>query len=130
MDRLYKHYKSWEDYKNGMYHSSCDQAILIKNLCKELLGNQTEFGNAARAMIADWVNSCDVFLSNSSINRLAWIGQATCCREFGAPDFVTIMAWNEMGKNDQDLANGIARIVLNEWVNMKESNDAKTLFDV
>ena len=128
MDRVFRHYDQWEDYNNGMYLSSCDDVEQKKALSFELLGSAVLFQAAALDMVSNWPISASVFLTNTSINRLAWIGQATCCREYGSPEFVTIMAWCELGKEQQDAANEAARIVLKLWTLKIEEANAQNLF--
>ena len=32
-----------------------------------------------QTVIVEWVNSCEHYLSNFAMNRIAWVGQAAMC---------------------------------------------------
>lgn len=49
------------------------------------LGDIPRFDAALARVIAEWPISCEQFLSNESLNRIAWLGQSSACIEMGIP---------------------------------------------
>lgn len=64
---------------------------------------------------SEWVFSCEHNLTNSSMNKIAYIGQAACCLYAGVPSTITMEAWSLLDKSVQDKANEIAERVLKKW---------------
>lgn len=120
MKRIFHPYDKWEDYINGMYSKHHEDADILIDLSKNMLSDQTKFYKYGKKMISEWVFSSDQNLSNKSINRMAWVGQATCCFAHEAPDFVTKKAWDSMEQKDRDAANKTAIKLINEWENRNE----------
>jgi hypothetical protein len=106
MDRIYYQYEEWEDFQNGMYRipNIEDEKLINKSI--ELLSNCDLFLETAKNMTYDWPISTHVNLSNTSCNRYAWIGQASCCYLYGSPELITRQSWgllNDMQKNKANL---------------------------
>ena len=51
----------------------------------EFLSDGTKFHSAMQRVLNEWPIACEQFLSNESINRIAWLGQAAMCIETGIP---------------------------------------------
>ena len=86
MNRIYHTWDKWECYPAGFY----DEKPKFKATKEELelmyadfLRNSTRFKAAAMRVIGEWKNSCEHYLSNENMNRIAWIGQASACIEIG-----------------------------------------------
>ena len=114
--KQFAHYTQWEDFLCGMYRLPSVQdnghAVI---LAKGLLTNQPLFYERAVAMVSDWSIAALVNLSNRSRNRCAWIGQATCCFEFGSAEHQTKEAWHTMSPTEQRAANATASDVIKAW---------------
>ena len=65
-------------------------------------------------VISDWPYSCDQFLTNSSINRIAWMGQASLCYAYGIPSKYRV-GYRRLTKRQQIRADTIALDVINTW---------------
>jgi hypothetical protein len=76
-------------------------------------------------MVSEWIYSAEQNLSNSSRNRQAWIGQASCCYKYGVPEHITKYAWRLMSFEQQHKANQIANKVIKIW----EDVNAEKIFD-
>jgi hypothetical protein len=106
--QVYYQYHLWEDYLNGMYITPCDiKEVDIVN-CISLLCNPNLFYSVMNEVIDNWKYSSAVNLTNVNCNRQAWLGAAACCYYYGQPEVVTRLAWNQMSKNKQDIANNVA----------------------
>jgi hypothetical protein len=47
------------------------------------LADIPRFQNAMNRVFVEWPHSCEQFLTNEQINRVAWLGQASMCIETG-----------------------------------------------
>lgn len=107
MNRIYHPYWLWEDYLNGMYRGSVDKAKI--NKCSKLLSDTECFSKALEMVLKEWVFSSDVNLSNTSQNRLAWLGAAACCISIGANEKTTRLGWARLNEQQRLKANTTAR---------------------
>jgi len=108
----------WECVKAGMQDSACcvssdfDQ---FKRLYADFLADSNRFRKAAVDMTKAWPLSCVNFLTNESINRIAWIGQASACFEIGLSSAYRSGFWL-LSESQQREANAVAALVLREWI--------------
>jgi len=114
--RIYHHYKMWEDYKEGFYDncSGKDKELKTQSVINMFSSPELTREYMTR-VINEWTYSCQHNLSNSAVNKIAYIGQAACCLFNSVPNTVTMSAWSLVPKEDQEVANQIAKEVLNEW---------------
>ena len=70
-------------------------------------------------VISEWINSCEHYLTNKSMNRIAWLGQAAMCYSTGIPSKFC-SGFNLLTAEQQDKANITALEALNYW--MKKYN--------
>ena len=88
MNRIYHHWEEWECYRAGFYATAppvgmdTDQA---RSAYATFLRDSARFAAALARVLAEWPNSCEQFLSNENINRIAWLGQASMCIATGVP---------------------------------------------
>lgn len=111
-------YWDWECYHAGMYNKSLPSSISsddAKLLYAEFLSDLNKFRNAMKRVSREWPKSCEHFLTNPNINRIAWLGQAAMCIDTG------ISSWFKSGftiltEMEQDAANECAKQFLLEWL--------------
>lgn len=115
INQVFYHFSKWEDFKNGLYNSSCNNFEEKKILSIELLSNQEDFYNISLDMFKSWPYSTEHNLTDNTINKKAWIGQATCCFNHNAPDYVTKEAWWELDEETRTNANLTAKKALKKW---------------
>lgn len=115
INQIFHHFSKWEDFKNGLFASNCERYDEKVILSAELLSNQNEFFDVATDMFSKWPFSAEQNLTDSSINRQAWIGQASCCFNHGAPDYATKEAWWSLDEQTRAEANKTADKALLEW---------------
>ena len=129
MRRIYHHYKVWEDWKAGLYDIKRDysekETEELANKVKNLLSNSDKFYRVGINVIKEWHHSADMNLSNTSRNRQAWIGQASCCYVYGIPERITKMGWRLLSLDEQKQANLIADKIIDIWE--KRLHDAQKL---
>ena len=118
-DRVYHTYDKWECEKAGFYRQSVDG--LTAEECKEkyrsFLSDCDRFRTAATNVINEWKHSCEHYLTNPAMNRIAWIGQAAMCYETGIPSKFC-GGFNLLSDEQKQEANEVALDVLNDWLLM------------
>jgi len=81
--RIYHPYWNWECWHAGMYARNDLDLNEGKLRYKEFLANIPEFNMALCKVISEWRLSCEHFLTDQNINRIAWLGQASMCISTG-----------------------------------------------
>lgn len=115
--RIFHTYDKWECFKAGFYesglegHSNDD----CKKLFKDTLSNQDLFSSVLGELITEWKYSCEHYLTNQSMNRIAWLGQAAVCYHTGVPSKYS-GAWFDLPEDVRDEANSTALEYLNKWL--------------
>lgn len=73
------------------------------------------FKDCMRRAVKAWPVSCEVNLSNTSNNRIAWLGHAGCFHGVGSHEDATRQGWHYLTAEQQDAANRVAAEVIEEW---------------
>lgn len=117
--RIFHTYEYWECHKAGFYKQQVDgmTAEECKVAYRDFLADHDRFRNAAYAVTKNWVNSCEHYLTNSAMNRIAWIGQAAMCYETGIPSKFC-SGFSMLTEEQKEQANNVALEVLNDWLLM------------
>lgn len=115
--RIFHTYDKWECEKAGFYASVVDgmSSQECQEKYRDFLSNADMFRRAANRVIDEWPNSCEHYLTNFAMNRIAWIGQAAMCIETGIPSKFC-GGFNLLTPEQQDEANEVALDVLNDWL--------------
>lgn len=116
-NRIFHTYDKWECFKSGFYKStkegwSHDQC---KEEFKRILSDKNLFTETLEKVIVEWKYSCEHYLTNTSMNRIAWLGQAAVCYLSQVPSKYA-NAWFEIDVETQDVANNVALDALNKWM--------------
>lgn len=116
-DRIFHTYDKWECFKAGFYATTKDG--MTEEECEkeyyDLLTDEKSFRSALENVITKWKYSCEQYLTNKSMNRIAWLGQASLCYAKGIPATYR-GGFNRLSKEQQDKANRIALEYLNKWL--------------
>lgn len=115
--RIFHTYEKWECFKAGFYNSTKDgmSATQCEQQYYEVLTSDILFSLSLEKIINEWKYSCEHYLTNNAMNRIAWLGQAAVCYASGVPaKFCS--GWNLLSKDQQDNANQIALTYLNKWL--------------
>lgn len=119
MERIYHTWDKWECYPAGFYENRAADKSLTEDECKEiyreLLADIPRFTTALMRVLIEWPNSCEHYLSNERMNRIAWLGQASLCNSEGIPSRYRggYMLLTQSQKQQADLA---ALNALNGWL--------------
>ncbi len=124
-NRKFHTYDKWECHKAGFYGTHVDGKT--KDECNEIfrafLCDLKAFDAAVKHVTGHWQYSCEHYLTNVAMNRIAWLGQAACCHAKGIPA-VFRGGWSLLTTEQQDTANDIALMWLNNWL---ENNGMETV---
>ena len=114
--RIYHPYNLWEDYKNGFYKSetnlNLDEQIEV---CKNLFLDLKEFENILNILIRDWKYSMEHNLTNESLNKIAYLGQASCAYKFKISNDISRQGYNLLNAYEKQKADDMAKKYLEKW---------------
>lgn len=115
--RIFHTYDKWECHKAGMYATTKEG--MTKEQChaayRDFLSDCDKFAATLEKLIVEWKHSCEHYLTNSSMNRIAWLGQAAACYTLGIPaEFRG--GFSLLTEAQQKDANEVALIYLNKWL--------------
>jgi ParB-like chromosome segregation protein Spo0J len=123
-ERVFHTYDKWECHKAGFYKSK--KAGFTNEQCENeyirILSDINLFSKILEKIIVEWKYSCEHYLTNKSMNRIAWLGQAAVCYESGVPSTYS-GAWFKLSEEQQANANKVAHIYLNKWLNNNGFNE-------
>ena len=79
------------------------------------LSDLDAFAEGINKVFKEWPNSSEHNLTNSSMNRIAWIGQAAACAARGLPSTYRA-GFSVLPEEKKSAANNLALKYLNEWL--------------
>lgn len=119
--RIFHTFDKWECHKAGMYAQSFPGKT--KEQCEQeyakFLSKPKLFQDVLKHVIKEWKHSCEHYLTNTSMNRIAWLGQAAMCYHTGIPSKFC-SGFNLLTEEQQNNANEVALEALNIW--LKDNN--------
>lgn len=118
MKRVYHTWDKWECYPAGFYEPKPPKGMTEEQARKEyatFLRDSPRFAEALRGVLAEWPNSCEHYLTNERMNRIAWLGQAAMCYATGvSSEFRS--GYNRLTANEKRQADQTALDALNQWL--------------
>ena len=128
MNRIFHTWDQWECYPAGFYEDHAPNGLAksdAETAYADFLRDTPRFAAALDRVLTEWPKSCDHYLSNASMNRIAWLGQASACIAEGLPS-VFRGGFNRLSEEEQTQANLTALAALNRWLSA-HGDDALTL---
>lgn len=129
MNRIYHTWDKWECYPAGFYNSQAPKGF-SSDECLEMyrafLADTPRFQAAMLRVVTEWKNSCEHYLSNECMNRIAWLGQSAMCIETGIPAQFR-GGYNLLTEDQKKAADSAALEVLNLW--MKNNGEQELDFE-
>lgn len=116
MKRVWHRFERWEDYRAGMWRQvgAADARSFLARAI-DFTGDAALYGSYMRKVIKCWPIACEHNLTDTGMNRKAWVGHAACCMAIGCPEDVTRAAWAHLTQQQQDDANAQAQAAIEEW---------------
>lgn len=122
MKRIFHTWEKWECYPAGFYENRPKNVELTDERCREiyaeLLKDIPMFEASLQSVLINWPKSCEHYLSNEKMNRIAWLGQASLCYAKGIPSQFG-SGFNKLTPAEQDAANRAGLKFLNRWLDKK-----------
>lgn len=115
--RVFHTYDKWECYKAGFY-ATCKDGMSKddgEQAMADLLKDHTAFDAAVAHVVDNWKHSCEHYLTNTAMNRIAWLGQAAACYAKGIPSTFR-GGFSLLTPSEQAAADAIALKHLNRWL--------------
>lgn len=116
--RILHTWEHWECYPAGFYGDKPPEGMTRED-CEEtyrhLLADVPEFSAALSTVILTWPRSCEHYLTNERMNRIAWLGQAALCVQKGIPAAFR-GGYNLLTEVQQKTADETALQALNFWL--------------
>lgn len=88
LTRVYHTWDKWESFPAGFYNAKAPNgwsAEQAKEKYRELLADIPEFERVMGRILEEWPNSVEHNLTNPTLNRIAWMGQAALAYKYGIP---------------------------------------------
>lgn len=116
--RILHTWDKWECYKAGFYAERPPGGVTQEDgefAYRDFLASGERFGAALKAITSEWTHSCEHYLTNDRMNRIAWLGQAAAAYATGMPSGCR-GGYNLLTKEQQDAADTLALEALNRWL--------------
>lgn len=117
--REYLRHELWEEVAFNMWGDSKESD---KENSLKIMKDYKLWGSFMLKVVKEWKNSCIHNLTNTSQNRIAWIGQAAIALAIKCPEFIVRGNWSNLTKDEQDKANIEAQNAINYWLKNYEQN--------
>lgn len=98
----------WKSLHGEQRESFLEKAI-------KFTGDAELYGKWMLKVIKKWKYSCEHNLTNTAMNRQAWVGHAACCLAIGCPEDITRLAWSFLTEDQQNKANKKADEAIEKW---------------
>jgi ParB-like chromosome segregation protein Spo0J len=116
-DRIFHRHEDWECFRAGFYAPT--KAGVSREQGEEMyrvfLSDLEKFEDALGRVILEWEHSCEHYLTNIAMNRIAWLGQAAMCYATGIPAAYRA-GFSLLTEEQQEAANQLALEYLNYWL--------------
>ena len=116
-NRVWHPWSKWECYPAGFWattHTGCDHEACEKRYAK-FLGDLRAFESAILGVFQTWPHSCEHWLTNPGLNRVAWLGQASACLWHGLPSKHR-GGFRRLPELKQQAADELAAYYLDAWL--------------
>ena len=123
-NRIYHTWDKWECYKARFYEDnppdnmSRDEAV---SKYRQLLTNTKLFSDVLNKIIHEWKYSCEHYLTNERMNRIAWLGQAALAYQYNIPAIFRI-GYHQLTEDQKKEADKTALKYLNIWLSKRDGN--------
>ena len=121
MKQIYHPYHLWEDWINGMWRKETKEyeETELQNII-QFTGNHHLYGAAMFEVIESWIYTMEHNLTNTSINKKAFIGHCACCFKHGYPEYLVRQGWWKLTENQRNLADKQAIKAFKIWHQKKK----------
>lgn len=118
MRRVYHTWDKWECFPAGFYEDRPPRGMTPADATRAyatFLADIPRFSAALDRVLTEWPNSCEHYLSNVNMNRIAWLGQAAMCIDTRVPSAYR-SGYNQLSAAEKVAADTEALRALNVWL--------------
>jgi len=118
VNRIFHTWEKWECYPAGFYEDNPPEGMTKEEAVScyiNLLTNIDFFEEVLNKVITEWKYSCEHYLTNERMNRIAWLGQAALAYRFHIPSCFRV-GFHRLSEEQQNKANESALKYLNIWL--------------
>lgn len=108
--RAFADYRLWECYRAGLYLRRSTPPRVAA--ARAMLADSPRFRDTALEGLREWPISSRVHLTDPYRNHRPYLGRAACCRDAGATEWDTRIAWGLLNPDEQRRANAVADDIL------------------
>jgi len=124
--RILHTFDKWECHAFNFYGTTAPDGMTTEEAEERyrlLLSDETAFATTLGQVVAEWKHSCEHYLTNEKMNRIAWLGQAALARAHRIPSGYR-GGYNLLTEAQQKRADELALDALNRWL---VANDRPTV---
>ena len=116
-NRVFHTYDKWECHKAGFYATTLPGLTKARGheMYRDFLADLDAFEDGLKGVTSEWVHSCEHYLTNIAMNRIAWLGQAAMCYKTSVPAAYR-GGFSLLTEEQQERANALALKYLNKWL--------------
>jgi len=118
MMRLFVNWELWECYKSGMYRTESNEEFYLNEAIK-FMSNTELFAKAMVDVVSKWNYTMLHHLSNTSLNKHAFIGQCACSYAIKCPESIVRLAWKQLTEKQRMDADFEAKKVIINYLKNK-----------
>lgn len=118
LERIYHTWEKWESFRSGFFDNNPPEGISksdAEQLYYKLLSDPVAFADALANILVEWPYSCEHNLTNKTLNRIAWMGQAALAYVYKIPAHFR-GGYNLLTKEQQQAADAVALKYINIWM--------------
>lgn len=116
--RVFHTFDKWECFKAGFYAERCPGDMTQEQgeeMYREFLSDLDRFETALNQVVREWKFSCEHYLTNDRMNRIAWLGQASVAQALGVPSLCR-GGYHRLTEEQKYAADMMALKYLNRWL--------------
>lgn len=111
--RVFHTWDKWECYRAGFYAEVLPADG--EERYREFLADLDRFQQALIVVTNEWTHSCEHYLTNERMNRIAWLGQAAVAQALGIPSGCR-GGYHLLSQEQRNAADALALDYLNKWL--------------
>lgn len=116
--RILHTWEKWECYLHGFYAERPPNGLSIEEgeaLYTAFLSDLEAFDQSLCVVTDQWLHSCEHYLTNDRMNRIAWLGQAAAALAIGMPSCCR-GGYHALTQEQKQDADALALLHLNSWL--------------
>lgn len=120
--RIFHEWSDWECFPAGFYNENPPKGMTVEECERayaDFLSDLPRFEASLQRVIIEWKYSCEHYLTNEKMNRIAWLGQAAMCLEASVPSRFC-GGYNLLDDEQKQSADNLAFQYLNKWLSAND----------